>query len=279
MVLQHPGLLFSYLTNRLSDNIQILGIFFFWKRPGLGFLFGSRTGCVSGRACLPSAWGGCLESTLGVNYHLGREDLGISAARGGTLHHQRGFRSRGNLDLSNQILPSVSTLDSGSGYWFQTFSCSLTPSKWTMWHPSLFICGSCLWTLPTRRRPWKTTLMLPTLPGLWVTQTPDFILCSAPITPNCTPPCWQLLGSTWGHILPFLGSSHCHHLHYVPSAYSLSSTSGLCLSHLNARNGAVHRPVLKEDPWSLGLDNWLQIPALEFVGCETMNRFLNHSVP
>lgn len=104
-------------TNRLSDNIQILGIFF-WKRPGLGFLFGSRTGCVSGRACLPSAWGVCLESILGVNYHLGREDLGISASRVGTLHHQRGFSFCSNPDLSNQILPSVSTLDSGSGYWF-----------------------------------------------------------------------------------------------------------------------------------------------------------------
>lgn len=75
--------------------------------------------------------------------------------------------------------------------------------------------------------PW---CLLPALLDLWVTQTPDFILYSGPITPNCTSPCWQLLGMTWSHTLHFLGSSCCHHLHYAPSVYSLSSRSSLRLS-------------------------------------------------
>lgn len=92
-----------------SDTWHILG-----RCSGLGFLFGSRAGSVSGIASLHSAWGAGPESMLGVNYHLGREDVRISAAHVGTPHRQHGFDFGSNLDLLADLLPSISTLDSGS---------------------------------------------------------------------------------------------------------------------------------------------------------------------
>lgn len=46
----------------------------------------------------------------------------ISASHVGTLHHQHGFAFSSNPDILACFLPSVSILDSGSGYWFQTLS-------------------------------------------------------------------------------------------------------------------------------------------------------------
>lgn len=115
---------------------------FFWKHPCLGFLFDARKGCVSGRAHLHSAWGVCPESIPGVNYHLGREDLGISASHARILHHQYGFDS--GSDISDQILPSASTLDSGSRDWFQTFS-----SGWRSLKMNYVVPESLhLWVMP-----------------------------------------------------------------------------------------------------------------------------------
>lgn len=80
---------------------------------------------MSGTACLHSARGAGPESILGVNYHVGREDLGISASQFGTPHHQHSIDSGSKPGLLAQLLP----LDSASGHWFQMFSFGLSVSR------------------------------------------------------------------------------------------------------------------------------------------------------
>lgn len=70
--------------------------------------------CQAQPVCtLPGAGGGgdggvYPESILGVNYHLGREDLGISASHVGTSHHPPGCASGSNPDPLVHLWPSIS---------------------------------------------------------------------------------------------------------------------------------------------------------------------------
>ena len=105
--------------------------------------------CQAQPACiLPGAGGGgdggaYRESILGVNYHLGREDLRISASHVGTSHHQPGFASGSNPDLLVHLLPSVSILDSGS-----VISARRSPLAWTHQGELHGTMALHLWVLP-----------------------------------------------------------------------------------------------------------------------------------
>lgn len=124
MVSQHPCSL-PVSTNRLSDNIRIVGISFVCfetPRPGFSLWLQDRL-CVR-HSLLAFSLGACPKSIL-VNYHLGREDLGISASQVGKPHHQHSIDSGSKPDILAQLLHLVSTLASSSGYRFQVFSFDL----------------------------------------------------------------------------------------------------------------------------------------------------------
>lgn len=130
MVLPHPCC-FHMSTNRLSRQHSDTWHFFFFPletpRPGFSLWLQNRL-CVR-QSLLALCLGACPESVRGVNYHLGGRDLGISASQVGTLHLQHSFDSGSKPDLLAQLLPSVNTWDSGSGYWFQVSSFALSLSR------------------------------------------------------------------------------------------------------------------------------------------------------
>lgn len=114
---------------------------------------------MSGIASLHSAWGAGPEPMLGVNYHLGREDVRISAAHVGTPHRQHGFEFGSNLDLLAHLLPSISILDSGS---------DTIDSRHSLWSGHMKVnsvdpASLHLWVLPLN----------PTGPTGTLTKSPD----------------------------------------------------------------------------------------------------------
>lgn len=129
MVLQHPCC-FPVSTNRLSDNIQILGIFLGGGEcPDLDFLFGSRTGWVSGAACSPSAWGLVLNQSQELPITWAERSLGFLPHRLGLPSIYITLTLALNLTFEAPLLPSISTLDAGSGYRLQMFPFGLSLSK------------------------------------------------------------------------------------------------------------------------------------------------------
>ena len=124
MVSWHPCSL-PVSTNRLSHNIEIVGILFVcFETPRPGFSLWLQDRVRVRHSLLAFSLGACPKSIL-VNYHLGRDDLGISASQVGKPDHQHSIDFGCKPDILAQLLPSVSTLASHSGCWFQVFSSDL----------------------------------------------------------------------------------------------------------------------------------------------------------